>query len=193
MKSTRVANAVRIGIAAAAAVLGVGAPPAGAAVYERFIEADHYEFSYDDCGFPVEVAGDMEQRYRVRTGTGPDDGAFFLLNRYSFTEVQRNPETGAYITIVSRGLYNEVTATRDSGNVFEFMAVDAGQPMSIFDSDGNLVLRDRGAIRFHVWFDTLGDGEPGGEPVSESEPTLHGPHPLWDADFCAVITPLIGS
>ena len=184
--------AVRTCAVGAAAVLVTGSP-AQATIYEQSNYANHYEFSYDDCGFPVDVAGDTEQRYRVRSGTGPDAGAFFLHNRYSFTETQTNPETGAFVTVEMHGVYNEIKATRLSGSVFEFVAVDAGQPFSLFDSNGDLVMRDRGSVRLRVVFDTLGDDEPGGEVVTEFEPTLHGPHPSHDADFCAMIAPLIGS
>ena len=192
MKAIRAASAVRACIAAAAALLVTG-PPAGAAIFERSVYENHYEFSYDDCGFPVDVVGDVELRDRIRTGTGPDEGVFFQRLRYSFTETQTNPETGAFVTIERHGLYNEVKATRISGSVFELVALDAGQPFSLYDSNGDLVLRDRGSIRLRVVFDTLGDDEPGGEVVTEFEPTLHGPHPAFDADWCAIITPLIGS
>jgi hypothetical protein len=192
MKAISAASAVRACIAAAAALLVTG-PPAGAAIFERSLYTNHYEFSYDDCGFPVDVAGDVEHRIRIRTGTGPAEGAFFQRDRYSFTETQTNPETGAFVTIEIHGLFNEVKATRISGSVFEFVAVDAGQPFSLYDSNGNLVLRDRGSIRFRVVFDTLGDDKPGGEVVTELEPTVHGPHPTLGADWCAIIAPLIGS
>jgi len=191
MKAKRTASAVGACVAAAAALLVTGTP-ASATIYERSVYTNHYEFSYD-CGFAVDVAGDVEQRYRVRTGTGPDEGAFFLRNRYSFTETHTNPETGAFATIEIHGLYNEVKATRLSGSVFEFAAVDAGQPFSLYDSNGELVLRDRGSIQFRVVFDTLGDDEPGGEVVTEFDPKLNGPHPSFDADWCAIIAPLIGS
>jgi len=192
MKAISAASAVRACVAAVAALLVTG-PPAGAAIFERSVYANHYEFSYDGCGFPVDVAGDVELRYRIRTGTGPDEGAFFQQERYSFTETQTNPETGAFLTIERHGLSNEVKATRVSGSVFEFVAIDAGQPFSLYDANGDLVLRDRGSIRLRVVFDTLGDDEPGGEVVTEFEPTLHGPHPAFGADWCAIITPLIGS
>jgi hypothetical protein len=35
------------------------------------------------------------------------------------------------------------------------------------DSDGNVVLRDRGRLTFRALFDTLGDGEPGGELLEQ--------------------------
>jgi len=192
MKLTRAALAIRTCAVAAAAALVTGAP-AGATIFERDIYTNDYAFSYDECGFPVDVAGSVELRFRVRTGTGPDAGAFFLHNRYSFTETHTNPETGEFLTVEMQGLYNEVKATRISGSVFEFAAVDAGQPFSLYDSDGNLVLGDRGSVRLRVVFDTLGDDEPGGEIVAEFEPTLHGPHPSAGGDFCEMITPLIGS
>ena len=135
----------------------------------------------------------MALRYRIRTGTGPDEGAFFQQERYSFAETQTNPETGASVTVERHGLYNEVKATRVSGSVFEFVAIDAGQPFSLYDANGNLVLRDRGSIRLRGVFDTLGDDQPGGEVVTELEPTLQSPDPAFGADWCAIITLLIGA
>lgn len=192
MKLSRAGLAARTCAVAVAAALATAAP-AGATIFERDIYTNDYAFSYDECGFPVDVAGSVAQRLRVRTGTGPDTGAFFLHNRYSFAETHTNAESGESLTIEMQGLYNEVKATRISGTVFEFAAVDAGQPFSLYDSDGNLVLRDRGSVRLNVVFDTLGDDEPGGEMVAELEPALHGPHPSWDTDHCEMITPLIGS
>ena len=80
-----------------------------------------------------------------------------------------------------------------SGNVFEFRAVEAGQPFRVYDSAGRLVLRDRGSIVHRFLFDTLGDDIVGGQFVADLEPSVHGPHPGFDTDFCEIIAPLIGS
>ena len=189
---TRWGFAVRTCAVAATAAL-VAVAPAGAAIYDREIYKDDYAFSYDECGFPVDVTGRTVQRLTLRTGTGPDEGAFFLHNRYSYVETHTNAETGNSLTIEMRGLFHELKATRVSGSVFEFTAIEAGQPFSLYDSDGDLVLRDRGSVQLHIVADTLGDAEPGGEIVAELEPRLNGPHPSWDTDHCSMITPLIGS
>ena len=73
------------------------------------------------------------------------------------------------------------------------MKAQAGQPFAIYDSAGNLVVRDRGALIHHAVFDTEGDNVPGGIFLEDLGSDVHGPHPGFDTDFCELITPLIGS
>jgi hypothetical protein len=54
------------------------------------------------------------------------------------------------------------------------------------------VLRDRGRLTFRAVFDTLGDGEPGGELIEQELTSISGPHPGFFADFCEIATELIG-
>jgi hypothetical protein len=64
----------------------------------------------------------------------------------------------------------------------------------MYDSAGNLVLRDRGSIHFHALFDTGGDDVPGATFIADLGADVHGPHPGFDPQtFCEAITPLIGS
>ena len=72
-----------------------------------------------------------------------------------------------------------------------FESVEAGQSR-MYDSDGRLVARDRGNVRFRILFDTEGDAVPGGIFLEELGAEAHGKHPGFD-DFCGLITPLIGS
>lgn len=175
------------------ALMIVSAAPAMATVVER----DRYSFdfsdTYGDCGFEVDVEGAQSGHLRIRAGKGKTDTAFFLRDNYTYTETHTNVDSGAFLTIEGNGVFNEVRATRVEGNVFEFTAVEAGQPFVVYDSDGNLVLRDRGVVRYHVLFDTGGDDVPGGE-VLDISAELRGPHPGFDSDFCGdIISPLIGS
>lgn len=71
--------------------------------------------------------------------------------------------------------------------------MDAGQPFVVEDSDGNVVLRDRGTIRFRYLFDTGGDNQPGGEFVDFLGADINGPHPGFDTDFCQIAGDLIGT
>ena len=179
-------------VATAVAVTALGAGTAGAAVLERGTYTDEpYSFSHTDCGFDVDVAGTNSGHYRIRTGKGKTDTAFFQMDNWSFTETQTNPANGKYVTITANGVFNETKATRVEGTVFEFWAVEAAQ-YRLYDSSGRLVARDRGSIRFHILFDTEGDDVPGGVTVEEFPPRVNGPHPGFD-DFCGLITPLIGS
>lgn len=178
-------------VVAVVALMIVSAVPAGATIVER----ERYDFSftdgYDDCGFEVEVEGTVSGQLRIREGKGDNDSAFFVRDTFAFSETHTNAVTGAFLTIEGRGVFNEVRATRVDGDVFEFTAIEAGQPFVVFDSDGNVVVRDRGVVQYRVLFDTGGDDVPGGE-VLDIQADLRGPHPGFDA-FCEIITPLIGS
>ena len=79
-----------------------------------------------------------------------------------------------------------------AGNVVLFEAVEAGQPFRLYDSDGNLVARDRGSIRHSFLFDSQGDHVPGGIYLDEFRSKTHGLHPGFD-NFCELVTPLIGT
>src|SRR5215208_4627187 len=179
-------------VAVTAAVTAIGAGTAGATVVDRgHYTSEPYSFSHDDCGFDVDVEGTSSGHFRLRAGKGKTDTAFFALDNYSFVETQTNPETGAFVTITANAVFNEIRARRVEGNIFEFEAVEAGQ-FRMYDSDGQLVARDRGSVHFRVLFDTEGDDVPGGIFVEELGADVHGPHPGFD-DFCGLITPLIGS
>jgi hypothetical protein len=170
-----------------------GASQAWATVVERGFYSDDYTFSYDDCGFAVAGEGTATGHFRIRAGKGETETAFFVNDNYSYEETHTNVATGAFLTIKGNAVFNEIKATHVEGNIFEFEAVEAGQPFAIYDSDGNLVLRDRGSIHHHALFDTGGDDVPGGTFIMDLEPEVHGPHPGFNTDFCAIITPLIGS
>lgn len=180
-------------LAIVAAMVLAGGQPAGAAVIEKGAYAEDYSFEYSDCGFDVVAEGSVTGHFRLRTGTGRLASAFFLLDNYRFTETHTNPETGAFLTIRGNTLFNEVRAVPRGGNVFEFTAVEAGQPFAIYDSAGNLVARDRGALVHHAVFDTQGDDVPGGIFLEDLGSDVHGPHPVFETDYCELITPLIGS
>jgi hypothetical protein len=178
--------------AAAATVAMLGGPAASATVVDSGHYTDTYAFSYDDCGFPVDVEGTSSGHFRIRAGKGKTATAFFVNDNFSYTETHTNADTGEFVTVKGNAVFNEVKATRVSGTVFEFEAVEAGRPFTLYDSTGTLILRDRGAIRHHALFDTLGDDIVGGNLVEELEPEVHGPHPGFE-DFCGVMSAQIGS
>jgi hypothetical protein len=191
MAGARTRNLV-LTAAAAAAIAMLAASPAGATVVERGHYSEDYSFSYDDCGFDVDAEGTATGHFRIRAGKGAKSTAFFVNDNYSYVETHTNPDTGAFFTLRGNAVFNEIKAIPRGGNLFEFEAVEAGQPFKLYDSAGNLVLRDRGSIHFHALFDTLGDDEPGAEFVADLGADVHGPHPGFESDFCEVITPLIG-
>ena len=102
-------------------------------------------------------------------------------------------DSGSWIR--GNGLFSEIKATQVSGNIYEFVAIEAGQPFVIEDSAGNVIVRDRGVIRTTALFDTLGDGVPGAEFIEETHLSVHGPHPGFadDFPFCEIAAELTGA
>ena len=180
-----------IGGLAAAAVL-LASPPAGATV----LKGEHYSgtetFTNIDCGFTLNVTSTFYGQAHLRVDkTGQ---AFLDKNAYHFSDVHTNPDTGQWFVVRGHGLFHDIRATRVEGTVYEFVAVEAGQPFVIEDSDGNVIVRDRGVIRHTYLFDTLGDGQPGGEFIEEAQTSVHGPHPGFadDFPFCEIAAELTG-
>ena len=179
------------GLASAAVLAVLVAVPAQATVRERF--GDRAEWSFiQDCGFPVEVTGSRDDTFIVREGKNKDAGAFPVLNRFAWRETWTNPATGEWFLIRGHGTFNEVKTEHVEGNIFEFTAIETGQAVIVEDSSGRVVTRNRGAVRFAYLFDTLGDGEPGGNWVEDTYFRESGPHPSLDVDFCEYAVDLIG-
>ena len=174
-----------------AALLALAAPASGTVV-----DSGHYSgtdtFSFDDCGFTIDGETTFSGHFRLRADNGGQ--AFYVKDTFSFREVLTNRDTGEWFVIRGHGVFNEVKATLVSGTVYEFRAVEAGQPFVIEDSSGNVVVRDRGVIRRTALFDTLGDGQPGGI-LLEEDASVHGPHPGFDPDFpfCELAAELTGA
>jgi hypothetical protein len=177
---------------AATAMTVTSLEPAGATVVERGHYAGTFAFSYDDCGPSVEVEGEFSGVYRIRQGKNRNETAFFLMDNFSYREVHTNIDTGEWFLVRGDGLFNETKATRIEGNIFEFVSVEAGQPFVVEDSDGHVVIRDRGAIQRRIVFDTEGDDMPGGIFIEFLSAEVHGPHPGFFIDFCDIVNDLIG-
>lgn len=163
------------------------AAPALAVIYERDLNYRFEDaFGYDDCGFHVDVAGTYRGSFQTRAGTGPDASAFFVHNRFYFEEVHTRASDGAVIVVSGHGLFQETKATRLDGSTFEFTAHQSGQPFTVTDADGTVLVRDRGTIRETILFDTLGDDTPGGEFIESLSFAVAGPHPGSEVDFCGL-------
>ena len=147
-----------------------------------------YSDSYT-CSSPFEIDGVFNGKAIIEQGTGPATETFPVLDRYSIEETHTNTVTGNSFTVRGHGIFHEVKARRVEGNVFEFRAIDTGQPFVVENAAGRVVLRDRGATAITFQFDTLGDGMPGGNYLDETwVETYRGPHPSGgeDFDFCAL-------
>lgn len=135
------------GLASAVLALSFVAGPVGATVVVHDNYSDDYAFSIDDCGFWIDVSGHDEGRFQIRAGKGDLATAFFAHDNYSFVETWTRRDTGEFFTLSGNGLFHETKATHVEGTIFEFTSINSGQPFVVRDSDGNLVMRDRGVIR----------------------------------------------
>jgi hypothetical protein len=187
MTPSRIRRAFVSALGAAFMALPLAAGPVGATVILRDHYSDDYAFSFDDCGYWIDVSGHAQGTAQIRVGKGDLTSAFFLHDNYSFLETWTRRDTGTFFTLGGNGLFQETTATHVSGTIFEFTSINAGQPFLVWDSDGNLIVRDRGVIRQVLQFDTLGDGVPGGEFVADVSFSVHGPHPGLEFDVCAML------
>jgi hypothetical protein len=174
----------------AMAVIALAGIPAGATIYEKGRFTEEYSFSYD-C-VPVEVEGEVSGQFRIRQGKGKAAGFFFFRGTSSFREVHTNTETGEWFVVRGHTVFNEVKARRVEGTIFKLTAILAGQPFTVENSAGEVVLRDRGVIRHTILFNTEGDDVPGGVEVEFLAADVRGPHPGFDADFCELVSGLIG-
>lgn len=148
--------------------------------------------SFDDCGFTIESDFTAEVHVLVREVNGSGGQAYLGQENIRFREVLTNPATGEWFVIHGVSLFKEVSGRQIDGDIWEFTVHEVGLPFVVEDSDGNVVLRDRGRVSLRAVFDTLGDGQPGGILLEEEITGVHGPHPGIDVDFCALATDLIG-
>jgi hypothetical protein len=187
MKTTR--RLLGLLFASAIAALAV-APGAQGAIFDRmrFVDAP-YAFEEEICGIKVQIDGTVSGHSKVRTGKGDVATAFFEHTNAAYSETW-TAANGRSVTVTGNANFNEVKAVPLGGSVFRFTQVEAGQAFRLYDAQGNLLMRDRGAIRFTVDFDTLGDATPGGILIAELEPSVRGPHPsFYDETLCPVLVP----
>jgi hypothetical protein len=189
LKSATMATGLAMG--ALASLVAVGG-----AVQAVPTTQEHYEVlesgRSDDCGFPVdyEVAGSGQ--LVVREVRGSDGQAYLGHNNFKFRTVITNPATGAWMVVSGQSLFTEMTATHVEGDIWEFTTHEAGQPFVVEDSTGTVIARSRGLVTYRALFDTLGDGQPGGEVLEVEVTGIHGVHEGSFDNICDFVIDLIG-
>jgi hypothetical protein len=183
----------RLSVLLAVAVTGLSVVPAAqATIFEHFRFVDEpYADEATICGIDLTIEGAVSGNGQVRTGKGRQATAFFEHFNFAYSETWA-AANGEFVTVTGNANNKDVKAAPLGGNLFLFTSVQAGQPFRLYDSDGHLLLRDRGVIRFRFIFDTLGDAKPGGVFVEDLEPSVRGPHPGFDdATLCPVVVSLL--
>jgi hypothetical protein len=173
--------------------LALGAGTAWATVIERGHYSGTEPFTDNGCGFTLNGVSTFHGQALLRVAKGGQ--AFLVKDTFFFRDVLTNPDTGKWFVIRGHGVFHEIKATLVSGTIYEFVAIEAGQPFVIEDSAGHVVVRDRGVIRHTYLFDTLGDSTPGGIFLGETGTIVHGPHPGFadDFPFCEIAADLTGA
>jgi hypothetical protein len=179
-----------------AVLLIFGVMPAQATVVDRgTFEGSDPGVAEEICGIDLVRESTFSGSYRVRLDKASDGQAFFQRLNLQYRDVFTNPINGRSMTFEGRSVRNEISATKVQDDVYAFTEIEAGQPFTVRDGAGNVVQRDRGVIRHHILFDTLGDGAPGGVQLDDQVVGVGGPHPgldQSDANFCAMIDALVG-
>lgn len=186
---------VRLGALISVGLTALSAVPAGATMY---LKVQSYAFTdgaaFTLCGLDVHETYAQSGRFSIRTGTGDLAGAYFGHDNYSSLETFTNDANGKFFTISANALGQDVQATHISGTVFEFVSHTVGQPYTVRDMLGSVVLRDRGSVSFTYLFD-VGTPGPGGTWLQDISLRVSGPHPgffLDDTTRCAGVTSMIG-
>jgi hypothetical protein len=175
-------------------MIAAAAVPAQAAVFDKGSFTFEDGTTEDMCGLEVRHDFVVSGHFRTRTGKGDLDQAFFGQSREHFTDTFTNLANGRSFTVDGRITIMDVKASPLGDNIFEFTFRESGIVV-VRDMDGNVVLRDTGAIWTLQVFDTLGDSQPGGESLDETVLRVSGPHPGFEQDedtFCATVHDLIG-
>jgi len=187
---------VRATLCGVALLLVGGAGSASATVVDRgTFSGSESDVPDNVCGIAVLRDTTFSGTFRIRVDKQSGGQAFFQLTNFQSRDVFTNPLNGHTLTFEANNIVNEITATQVEGNVYSFTVIEAGQPFTVRDGAGNVVLRDRGVIRHQELFDTLGDGTPGGIQLEDVIVGVGGPHPgldMSEEEFCATVAPLIG-
>ncbi len=180
-----------------------GALPAQAGAPDYFEPPTRYNdpYSFDpQCdGLNLKVTGRARGVLAYLNVAGSDGQAFLVRDRYRFREVWKNLDTGEHFVVSGHGFFREVKATFVPteqvpadlvppegivGPVYLFRAVETGNPFTVTDDDGHVVVKDVGRLVSENLFDTLGDSKPGGTSLSFEFVEIVGPHPGLDVDLC---------
>lgn len=166
----------------AAGLITIGGPMTAHADRPALVEQFDAEFTQPDpfltglCGFDITFSLDTHGTIRRW-----DDGRVQVTERGSFALA--NPANGRTLTNDWAGLYKgQVTETLNDDGTMTVSITDRnfGIPERWRDSDGKILIMDRGYAQIDVVVD-LGDPEdPDDDEVLHLHITTHGPHPILD-------------
>ena len=171
----------------------------GTITITRSANASHYTFrdffSFEDCGFLVEVEVEGGGSFHLRPGKHGDPTPY-LFDNYEWHAISTNPANGKWFREDGNGLYRDLHITNVEGTIYTFVAQETGRPYSLTAMDGTKVLVDRGRLLTTFQVDTKGDDDLSNDVEVEGSWALlaeNGSHPgFFLEDYCAVVQDLIG-
>ena len=177
-------------LAVVAMLLGFGlaTPAQAAAPFDHGTFAGEVSFDFEDCGLALHSEVTFRGVSTLHIVRGSGGTAFLAHDTFKIEEVitldDDDPATTESVTVRHQGNFREQHATHVTGNIWRFEAIDAGI-FFLYGSDGRLLARSAGVVDLSIEFDTLGDQQPGGIPLFETELVVeHGPK--FD-NFCELV------
>lgn len=172
---------------AALVVLALAGPVSAKPIqFEHYSGTDSYDF--DDCGFVIHNDVVFDGVFMLKAPKAAGFPPRLFDNYHSIETLSANGRTA---TIEHQGMYKDLRISHVEGSIFQVVAIEAGQPFVVRDGDGNVLLRDRGVLKFTFRIDTKGDTDLGNDEFIEGSWSLlkdAGSHPGFDIDFCAEAT-----
>lgn len=179
MKRLLVAGLVAIGLALPA--VAQAAP----------LEREHYSgsdsFDFDDCGFVVHGDVTFEGVFMLKAPRAGGAPPYYFDNYEVHETLSANGRT---LTIDHQGMYKDLRITLVEGTVYQFVAIETGQPFVVRDEDGHVLIRDRGVLRTTFQVDTHGDTDLDNDEFVEGSFSVladNGRHPGFYIDFCEIL------
>jgi hypothetical protein len=163
------------------------AVPAQAAPLERENYSGTDSFDIDVCGFSIHDEVTFEGVFMLKAPESPGAPPRYFDN-YDTREVLTANGRTAYLN--HQGLYKDLRIRHVEGTIYEFTAIETGQPWVLRDQDGNVLIRDRGLLRTQFQVDTLGDTDLDNDVFIDGTFSLlkdAGRHDAFYLDFCEIM------
>jgi hypothetical protein len=195
-------SSIRRSLAIAAVLAAAWAVPAQAEIYENIRESGSFSDEFEECG--KQLRADVTYSAKSITRSGKHDLASASFGHWQVDGVETitNLANGRFYTIEHHSMAKDTKAVPQGGTLFIFDTIEVGQPFTVRDMSGEIVLRERGQLRWTYLFDTLGNDGPDGTPVPGGDqvgPDLDvkvaGPHAAFDMteeEWCAFQDDLVG-
>jgi hypothetical protein len=174
----------RWSIPAVAVLLLALAMPAAARPIERENYSGTDSFDFDDCGFVVHDEVAFNGVFMLKAPESPEAPPRYFDN-YEVHEVLT--ANGLTLYVDHNGLYKDLRISQVDGTIYQFVAMESGQPFVVRDGDGNVLIRDRGVLFTTFQVDTKGDSDLDNDEFIEGSWSLladNGRHPGFYIDFC---------